>query len=70
MVLGTLHGVVDILAALQAALQQGAMGADVGDESALEMVCRKLVKGSREIWTGVPYSFNVCAQLLPGLEIS
>jgi len=45
------------------------MDADDGDESALEMVCRKLVKGSREIWTGVPCSFNFCAQLLSGLEI-
>ena len=43
-------GVVKVvLAALGAAFQQEATDADVGDESALELVCRKLVKGSKGI---------------------
>lgn len=68
-VLGALHGVVDILAALQAALQQGAMDADVGDECIGDGV-QKAGKGIQGDMDRVPYSFNFCAQLLPGLEIS
>lgn len=58
-----------VLAALQAAFQQGATVAVVVGNSALELVCRKLVRGSQGIWARVPYSFNFSVKLLLGLEI-